>query len=87
MNLWVTASASNAGSVSVGVMAASNAVPNRVHRRLILRDYGKPIYKSSSRASFLAALEGCIEGHESLRNELALLLLAFLRGGPTYLLR
>ena len=33
---------------------------------VIVRDYGKPIYKASSRASLLAALEGCIEGHESL---------------------
>ncbi|KAF4630730.1 hypothetical protein G7Y89_g7406 [Cudoniella acicularis] len=47
--------------------AGSNALPNRVHRRVILRDYGKPIYKASSRAALLAALEGCIKGHESLR--------------------
>jgi serine/threonine protein kinase len=47
--------------------ANSNTLPNRVHRRVILRDYGKPIYKASSRAGLLAALEGCIEGHESLR--------------------
>ena len=40
---------------------------NRVHRRVILRDYGTPIYKASSRTSLLAALDGCIEGHESLR--------------------
>jgi hypothetical protein len=38
-----------------------------VYRRVILRDYGKPIYKAGSRAALLAALEGCIEGHESLR--------------------
>jgi hypothetical protein len=44
----------------------SNALPNRVHRHVILRDYGKPIYKASSRAPLLAALKGCIEGHESL---------------------
>ncbi|TWU73405.1 hypothetical protein ED733_003499 [Metarhizium rileyi] len=42
--------------------------PNRVHRRIILRDYGKPIYKASSRVALLAALEGCIIGHESLYN-------------------
>lgn len=48
-------------------MAGSNAMPNRVHRRVILRDYGEPIYKASSRSALLAALEGCIEGHESLR--------------------
>jgi hypothetical protein len=47
--------------------AGSNALPNRVHRRVILRDYGKPIYRASSRAALLTALEGCIEGHESLR--------------------
>jgi hypothetical protein len=47
--------------------AGSNALPNRVHRRVILRDYGKPIYKVSFRVALLAALEGCIEGHESLR--------------------
>ncbi|KAM5342897.1 hypothetical protein ACJ41O_013863 [Fusarium nematophilum] len=48
--------------------ASVEALPNRVHRRVILRDYGKPIYKASSRVALLAALEGCIEGHESLHN-------------------
>ncbi|PFH56712.1 hypothetical protein XA68_16116 [Ophiocordyceps unilateralis] len=48
------------------VKASVEALPNRVHRRVILRDYGKPIYKASSRAALLAALEGCIEGHQSL---------------------
>ncbi|PMD53352.1 uncharacterized protein K444DRAFT_646753 [Hyaloscypha bicolor E] len=47
--------------------AVSNALPNRVYRRIILRDYGKPIYKAGSRAALLAALEGCIKGYESLR--------------------
>ncbi|KAI1313249.1 serine/threonine-protein kinase Sgk2 [Xylaria venustula] len=46
---------------------ASTSLPNRVHRRVVLRDYGKPIYKASSRAALVSALEGCIEGHESLR--------------------
>ncbi|KAK5652988.1 hypothetical protein OQA88_9468 [Cercophora sp. LCS_1] len=46
--------------------AGGNALSNRVHRRIILRDYGKPIYEASSRAALLSALEGCIEGHESL---------------------
>ncbi|KAI1826568.1 hypothetical protein F4861DRAFT_496615 [Xylaria intraflava] len=40
--------------------------PNRIHRRVILCDYGKPIYRASSRVAFLGALEGCIQGHESL---------------------
>ncbi|KAI0399472.1 hypothetical protein F4802DRAFT_35874 [Xylaria palmicola] len=41
-------------------------LPNRIHRRIVLCDYGKPICKASSRAALLAALEGCITGHESL---------------------
>ncbi|KAL8303375.1 hypothetical protein RB601_003674 [Gaeumannomyces tritici] len=47
--------------------AGNDALSNRVHRRVVLRDYGKPIYKASSRSALLAALEGSIEGHESLR--------------------
>ncbi|KAG6059778.1 hypothetical protein E4U32_003813 [Claviceps aff. humidiphila group G2b] len=39
---------------------------NRVHRRVIVRDYGKAIYKASSRQALLACLEGCIKGHQSL---------------------
>ncbi|KAJ5215200.1 FunK1 protein kinase [Penicillium hispanicum] len=46
--------------------AQPNRIPNRIHRRIILRDYGKPIYKASSREALLAALEDCIEGHHSL---------------------
>ncbi|KAM0584291.1 hypothetical protein ACHAP6_007485 [Verticillium nonalfalfae] len=46
--------------------ASHDAIPNRIHRRVILRDYGTAIYKASSRLALLAALEGCIEGHESL---------------------
>jgi serine/threonine protein kinase len=37
-----------------------------VHRRVVLRDYGKPIYKASSPKALLSALEGCVEGHELL---------------------
>ncbi|KAL7926153.1 hypothetical protein ACQKWADRAFT_281902 [Trichoderma austrokoningii] len=44
----------------------SNVIRNRIHRRVILSDYGTPIYKASSRAALLSALEGCIKGHESL---------------------
>jgi hypothetical protein len=46
--------------------AGSNTLPNRVYRRIILRDYGKPIYMTSSRVALLAALEGYIKGHKSL---------------------
>lgn len=42
-----------------------HAVQNRVHRRVIICDYGKPIYKASSRVAMLTALEGCIEGELS----------------------
>jgi hypothetical protein len=49
------------------------AVANRVHRRVIVRDYGKPIYKASTRISLLAALEGCIEGYESLHTRAGML--------------
>jgi hypothetical protein len=44
----------------------SPALQNRVHRRVIVCDHGKALYKASSRAALLAALVGCIEGHESL---------------------
>ena len=47
---------------------SSNPLPNRVHRRVVMRDYGTPIYKANTHAGFLDALEGCITGHQSLRN-------------------
>ncbi|KAH7234023.1 uncharacterized protein BKA55DRAFT_544480 [Fusarium redolens] len=53
-------------SCSVSSTRASSSLPNRVHRRVILRDYGMPIYKASSRSALLAAFERCIVGHESL---------------------
>lgn len=37
-------------------------VQNRIHRRVVVSDYGVPIYKATSRASMLSALENCIEG-------------------------
>jgi hypothetical protein len=46
---------------------------DRVHRRVILSDYGKPVYKASSRFAMLAALEGCIEGYESLHTRAGML--------------
>lgn len=51
----------------------SDALPNRVHRRIILSDCGIPIYEASSREALLAALADCIEGHESLRRKAGLL--------------
>jgi len=44
-----------------------------VHRRIIVSDYGKAIYKASSRVSLLAALEGCIDGYESLHTRAGML--------------
>lgn len=46
--------------------AASSPMANRVHRRVIVRDYGKPICEASSRLALLAAFECCTEGHKSL---------------------
>jgi Ni/Co efflux regulator RcnB len=37
-----------------------HTMPNRVRRRMILRDYGKGIYKTSSRVALLVTLEGNI---------------------------
>lgn len=47
---------------------AIDSLPNRVHRRIVLRDYGKPIYKASTYIVLLAGLERCISGHQSLYN-------------------
>ncbi|KAH7636131.1 hypothetical protein B0T09DRAFT_33389 [Sordaria sp. MPI-SDFR-AT-0083] len=58
---------------SCTTQASSDALQNRVHRRVIVRDYGQPIYKASSRVALLAALEGCIDGHESLWTKAGLL--------------
>jgi Fungal protein kinase len=44
-----------------------------VHRRVIVRDYGKAVYKANSQAAMLAALEGCIEGYESLQTRAGML--------------
>jgi len=38
----------------------STAQQNRVHRRVIVRDYRKNIHKASSRVAMLAVLEGYI---------------------------
>ncbi|EJT69172.1 hypothetical protein GGTG_13281 [Gaeumannomyces tritici R3-111a-1] len=53
--------------------AGSDALPNRIHRRVILSDWGIPVYEAGSREALLAALADCIEGHESLRQEAGLL--------------
>lgn len=53
---------------------AGSSIPlNRVHRRVVIRDYGKPIYDSSSKAVLLAGLAGCIEGYMSLHDKAGLI--------------
>ncbi|PZD23186.1 HTH-Tnp-Tc3-2 domain containing protein, partial [Pyrenophora tritici-repentis] len=48
-------------------------IVNRIHRRVIVSDYGKAIYKASSQSSLLAAMEGCINGYESLHTRAGML--------------
>jgi hypothetical protein len=55
------------------VKSDRSTLPNRIHRRLIVSDYGRPIYNASSPVALLAALEGCIEGHESLLRKAGIL--------------
>ncbi|KAL2259661.1 hypothetical protein VTK26DRAFT_6555 [Humicola hyalothermophila] len=55
------------------IKAGSDALPNRVHRRVILSDWGIPIYKAGSQEALLVALADCIKGHESLRQKAGLL--------------
>ncbi|KAF1924748.1 uncharacterized protein M421DRAFT_424639 [Didymella exigua CBS 183.55] len=52
---------------------SGRATADRVHRRVIIRDYGKPIYMASTKTSLLAAMEGCIAGHESLHTRAGML--------------
>ncbi|PLB47088.1 hypothetical protein P170DRAFT_511741 [Aspergillus steynii IBT 23096] len=46
---------------------------NRVHRRVIVQDYGVPIYQARSRLSLLSAIAQCIEGYHSLHLKTGLL--------------
>jgi hypothetical protein len=62
----VSSPASKRTCSSSEAQGGTGPIRNRVHRRVIVWDYGKAIYKASSRAALLAALEGCIEGYESL---------------------
>ncbi|KAI1820730.1 hypothetical protein F4861DRAFT_542655 [Xylaria intraflava] len=58
-------SGSGSGSAST-TTASNNLLQNRIHRRVILRDCGNPIWTASSQAVLLRSLAGCIEGHRSL---------------------
>ncbi|KAI1760953.1 hypothetical protein GGR53DRAFT_507328, partial [Hypoxylon sp. FL1150] len=46
--------------------ARNSTLQDRVHRRVIVRDYGRNISEASSRVALLMALDECIEGHKSL---------------------
>ncbi|KAF2834372.1 hypothetical protein M501DRAFT_902888, partial [Patellaria atrata CBS 101060] len=48
-------------------------VHNRVHRRVILQDYGQEIYNAKTPTALLSAIKDCIEGYESLYNEASLI--------------
>ncbi|KAL7784943.1 hypothetical protein V8C37DRAFT_394987 [Trichoderma ceciliae] len=47
--------------------ADAKTLRNRVHRRVVLQDYARPIYTARSPTALLEALECCIRGHESLK--------------------
>lgn len=49
-------------NVRKGLDVTQATIQNRVHRRVVIRDYGIPIYKAKSRVSMLSALENCIKG-------------------------
>jgi hypothetical protein len=53
--------------------ARPEAHEDRVHRRVIVQDYGRPIYMASSPTMLLKALEHCIAGYESLHTEAEML--------------
>ncbi|EDN10828.1 predicted protein [Histoplasma mississippiense (nom. inval.)] len=51
-------------SNSLTKVSAEGKPLNRVHRRVIVRDYGIPIFKSSSKVALLKGIELCIEGEQ-----------------------
>lgn len=59
---------------SQSTQTSRNGEPeNRVHQRLVTQSYGKPIYQASCLGALLTGLEGCINGHQSLRHQAGLL--------------
>jgi hypothetical protein len=60
-------------SSSPSKSAKSLDLPNRIHRRIIVRDYGTAIYKAKSSVSMLSTLESCVEGYKSLHMKAGLL--------------
>ncbi|OJD21424.1 hypothetical protein ACJ73_07236 [Blastomyces percursus] len=62
-----------AQSNSPSKSAGGSSPFNRVHRRVVIRDYGKPIYESSSKSTLLTGLAGCVEGYMSLHDKAGLI--------------
>ncbi|KAH2786354.1 hypothetical protein KXW38_004759 [Aspergillus fumigatus] len=60
-------------SSSPSIGEHGRALQNRVHRRVIIRDYGSPVYRAKSCISLLSALENCIKGYESLHTKVGFL--------------
>ncbi|KAL2809727.1 hypothetical protein BJX63DRAFT_434895 [Aspergillus granulosus] len=46
---------------------------HRVHRRVIVQDYGIPIYKAKSPLAMLSAIKSCLKGYKSLHEKVGLL--------------
>lgn len=49
--------------------ASNMDLSNRIRRRIVMMDYGDPIYHASSHVALCRAFQGCIEGHKSLRDK------------------
>jgi hypothetical protein len=53
-------------SVSPTKPSVGDDLSNRVHRRIILSDYGIPIHQASTPSILLSTIGDCLEGHQSL---------------------
>ncbi|PHH58539.1 hypothetical protein CDD81_5432 [Ophiocordyceps australis] len=60
-------------SVSPTKPLVGDALSNRIHRRTITLDYGPPIYEASTPSTLLAKMGDCLEGHQSLLEEIDVL--------------
>ncbi|KAK2739437.1 hypothetical protein FQN57_006566 [Myotisia sp. PD_48] len=58
---------------SISIDPMDEVALNRVHRRIIVEDYGKPIYTASSVIAFLQAMVDCLDGPMSLYNKTGLI--------------
>jgi hypothetical protein len=53
-------------SVSPTKQSVGDDLSNRVHRRIVLRSYGIPIYRASTPSILLPRIGDCLQGHQSL---------------------